>query len=45
MDSTFEEVWPSQATLEHNGDPGAIDIEFIVSGSILQPLDSVHTAN
>jgi hypothetical protein len=35
MDSTFQEIWPSQATLEHNGDPGAVDIEFIISGSIL----------
>jgi hypothetical protein len=37
MDASFEQLWPSNATLDHPDDPGAMNLEFIVAVSSILP--------
>jgi hypothetical protein len=33
MDSTFEQLWPTNSTLDHIDELGAMNLEFIVAVS------------
>jgi hypothetical protein len=44
MDATFEQLWPSNATLDHPDDPGAMNLEFIVAVSSSPPSSYIETS-